>query len=113
LTDNKPQQTAKYGKLRSKESGSICLDKVGTGGTEAMVDKPRIKKPVQKASSVVQPIDSTDKKDLPIAEESGDNWQIAVFTHPIVATLPSFHFMSNKISLYPLQIARSTINPFS
>jgi hypothetical protein len=90
LTDNKPQQTAKYGKLRSKESGSICLDKAGTGGTGAMVDKPISKKPVQKLESVVQSTNPIGAADKLIAEESGDNWHVAVFVHPVVKSRFSY-----------------------
>jgi hypothetical protein len=81
LTDSKPQQIAKYGKLRFKEFGNICLDKAGTGGTAAMVDKPIPKKPIQKSEPVIQSTKVTDK---PVARMAGDQWLIEVYPHHII-----------------------------
>lgn len=51
------------------------------------MDKPIPKKPIPKAEPVVQSTEATDK---PIVEESGDDWHIAVFTHPIVKSRFSY-----------------------
>ena len=51
-----------------------------------MVDKP-IKKPVQKAETIVQSASPMNKS---VAEESGDNWHIAVYPHPVVKSRFSY-----------------------
>ncbi len=61
-----------------------------------MIYKPRPKKSVQNTESVAQPIDSTYNKDKAIAEQSGDNWHIAVYTHPVVKSRFSYQLTINR-----------------
>ena len=54
------------------------------------------KKLIKKPETIIQSTDPTSKANEPITEQSGDNWHIGVFIHPVVKSRFSYQLTINR-----------------